>query len=230
MHADYTLPKETATDGLKVPVIYEDSPYYAAPRADYTQLGRRPRARRARRRPRPFAPFFNAPQHEPDDQHDLRVDLAAARLRRRALRVARHRQLRRLPDLRRAERDARRDGGHRLAQRPRARPTRRAPARRRGRRRTGQRATVGMMGTSYNGTIPIAAATTGVAGPRRRSSRSRRSPTGTTTTAPTAWSRAALRRRRHRQQRSWARTSTCSSTTSTRATTRTRPARMICRR
>jgi predicted acyl esterase len=29
MHADYTLPKETATDGLKVPVIYEDSPYFA---------------------------------------------------------------------------------------------------------------------------------------------------------------------------------------------------------
>ncbi|HET8786367.1 MAG TPA: CocE/NonD family hydrolase, partial [Candidatus Limnocylindrales bacterium] len=29
MHADYTLPEETATDGLKVPVIFEDSPYYA---------------------------------------------------------------------------------------------------------------------------------------------------------------------------------------------------------
>src|SRR3954453_22322059 len=28
LHADYTLPKETQTDGLKVPVIYEDSPYY----------------------------------------------------------------------------------------------------------------------------------------------------------------------------------------------------------
>ncbi len=29
IHADYTLPPETMTDGLKVPVIYEDSPYYA---------------------------------------------------------------------------------------------------------------------------------------------------------------------------------------------------------
>ena len=90
MHADYTLPKETATDGLKVPVIYEDSPYYAGTGADYatgpsttSSAPRRPRAR--------SRPFFNGTQHEPDDQHDLRVDLAAARLRRRALRVARHR-------------------------------------------------------------------------------------------------------------------------------------------
>ena len=29
LHADFTLPRETQTDGLKVPVIYEDSPYYA---------------------------------------------------------------------------------------------------------------------------------------------------------------------------------------------------------
>ncbi len=29
LHADYTLPRETQTDGLKVPVVYEDSPYYA---------------------------------------------------------------------------------------------------------------------------------------------------------------------------------------------------------
>ena len=29
MHADFTLPRETQTDGLKVPVVYEDSPYYA---------------------------------------------------------------------------------------------------------------------------------------------------------------------------------------------------------
>ena len=47
MHADYTLPKETATDGLKVPVIYEDSPYYAGTAPNYSQLERRPRARRA---------------------------------------------------------------------------------------------------------------------------------------------------------------------------------------
>ena len=83
-----------------------------------------------------------------------------------------------------------------------------------------------MMGTSYNGTIPIAAATTGVQGLDaivpisaisrlvRLLPRQRHGP------------RAALRRRRHRQQlASSARTSTCSSTTSTRAATRsTRPA------
>ena len=99
--------RRPTTDGLKVPVIYEDSPYYAGG-ARRRQLGRRPRARRAAGRARPRAPYFDRAQHQPDDQHDLRVHLAAARLRRRALRVARHRQLRRLPDLRRAERDARR--------------------------------------------------------------------------------------------------------------------------
>src|SRR5690348_11222533 len=36
LHADYTLPKETATDGLKVPVIYEDSPYYANTAPNYS--------------------------------------------------------------------------------------------------------------------------------------------------------------------------------------------------
>ena len=51
LHADYTLPKETATDGLKVPVIYEDSPYYAGTAPSYSQLGRRPRARRHAARP-----------------------------------------------------------------------------------------------------------------------------------------------------------------------------------
>jgi predicted acyl esterase len=30
IHADYTLPPETMSDGLKVPVIYENSPYYAS--------------------------------------------------------------------------------------------------------------------------------------------------------------------------------------------------------
>jgi predicted acyl esterase len=59
MHADYVLPKETATDGLKVPVIYEDSPYFAGTAADYSnwdvnhELGAQPQ-------PRPFAPFWKA--------------------------------------------------------------------------------------------------------------------------------------------------------------------------
>ncbi|HEX2419275.1 MAG TPA: hypothetical protein VHJ83_14335, partial [Micromonosporaceae bacterium] len=29
IHADFTTPSEVLTDGLKVPVIFEDSPYYA---------------------------------------------------------------------------------------------------------------------------------------------------------------------------------------------------------
>ena len=68
LHADYTLPKETATDGLKVPVIYEDSPYYGGTASSYSnwvvdhELGAQPPTR-------PFAPFFNGTQHEPDDQH-----------------------------------------------------------------------------------------------------------------------------------------------------------------
>src|SRR4051812_4023371 len=57
LHADYTIPKETATDGLKVPVIYEDSPYYAGTAPKYSnwvvdhELGNPPASR-------PFAPFF----------------------------------------------------------------------------------------------------------------------------------------------------------------------------
>src|SRR3954469_4041818 len=57
LHADYTVPKETLTDGLKVPVIYEDSPYYANTAPSYSnwvvdhELGAQPP-------PRPFAPFW----------------------------------------------------------------------------------------------------------------------------------------------------------------------------
>ena len=57
MHADYTLPKETSTDGLKVPVVYEDSPYYANTAPNYSnwnvahELGATPPDR-------PFAPFW----------------------------------------------------------------------------------------------------------------------------------------------------------------------------
>jgi hypothetical protein len=64
MHADYTLPKETATDGLKVPVIYEDSPYYAGTAPNYSnwnvnhELGAQPQER-------PFAPFWAARNTSP---------------------------------------------------------------------------------------------------------------------------------------------------------------------
>ena len=56
-----------------------------------------------------------------------------------------------------------RQGRHRLAQRPRARATRPAPATSRSTAEL-DNGKVGMIGTSYNGTIPIAAATTGVEG------------------------------------------------------------------
>src|SRR4051812_34310935 len=64
LHADYTVPKETATDGLKVPVIYEDSPYYAGTAPKYSnwvvdhELGAQPPARE-------FAPFFAGTQTSP---------------------------------------------------------------------------------------------------------------------------------------------------------------------
>jgi predicted acyl esterase len=59
MHADYVLPPETQTDGLKVPVIYEDSPYFAGTAPNYSnwdvahELGAQPKDRA-------FAPFWNA--------------------------------------------------------------------------------------------------------------------------------------------------------------------------
>src|SRR4051812_22151442 len=64
LHADYTIPKETMTDGLKVPVIYEDSPYYAGTAPRYSnwvvdhELGAQPPAR-------PFAPFFTGSNTSP---------------------------------------------------------------------------------------------------------------------------------------------------------------------
>src|SRR5262245_56833351 len=57
MHTDYVLPPETMTDGLKVPVIYEDSPYFAGTAANYSnwnvnhELGATPPTRA-------FAPFW----------------------------------------------------------------------------------------------------------------------------------------------------------------------------
>src|SRR3954451_10937069 len=64
LHADYTLPKETSTDGLKVPVIYEDSPYYGGTARVYSnwvvdhELGAQPPSR-------PFATFFNGTNTSP---------------------------------------------------------------------------------------------------------------------------------------------------------------------
>ena len=63
MHVDVSRPRETDTDGLKVPVIYEDSPYYAggADVANWAvdhELGASPATR-------PRAPDFNADNTSP---------------------------------------------------------------------------------------------------------------------------------------------------------------------
>jgi predicted acyl esterase len=63
VHVDVSRPMETQTDGLKVPVIYEDSPYYAGG-ADITnwvvdhEIGQPPATR-------PRAPFFPAGNTSP---------------------------------------------------------------------------------------------------------------------------------------------------------------------
>ena len=67
IHVDVSRPTETDTEGLKVPVIFEDSPYYAGGSASPNcavdhELGATPAARIR-------APYFNAEQHEPADQH-----------------------------------------------------------------------------------------------------------------------------------------------------------------
>ncbi|MER7247376.1 Xaa-Pro dipeptidyl-peptidase [Kribbella sp. NPDC000426] len=59
IHADFTAPSEVLTQGLKVPVIFEDSPYYAGTADDYSnwgvdhELGAPPASR-------PRAPFWSA--------------------------------------------------------------------------------------------------------------------------------------------------------------------------
>ena len=160
VHTDVSRPAETDTDGLKVPVIFEDSPYYAGSAnvvnwAVDHELGVPP-ATRIR------APLIAGRAHTATISTIYEIDLGAARLRGRPRRVARHGQLDRLPELRRADRDARRDRGHRLAQRPpQGLHDQGRHDRGHGHWHNGNSA---MMGTSYNGTLPIAAASTGVEG------------------------------------------------------------------
>ena len=130
------------------------------------QLGRRPRARPAAGRAHPRAPYFT--RRATRARRSARIYEATWVPRGFAVVHAESpgtRPLRRLPELRRADRDARRHRGHRLAQRPRARATRPRPAPTRSPRPPGTTATTAMMGTSYNGTIPIAAATDRRRGP-----------------------------------------------------------------
>ena len=61
IHADFTAPREVLTDGLKVPVVFEDSPYYAGTASAYSnwavdhELGAPPGSRPAT----PLWPAFN---------------------------------------------------------------------------------------------------------------------------------------------------------------------------
>ena len=81
------------------------------------QLGGRPRDRLPADDARGEVPDLR--QHQPADLDRARGDLGAAWLRRRARGGTRQRLVRRLHDLRRAERAPRPEGGHRLAERPR---------------------------------------------------------------------------------------------------------------
>src|SRR6266536_4131920 len=64
IHADFTAPGEVITDGLKVPVIFEDSPYYAGTAPQYSnwavdhELGLPPVSR-------PATPFWTANNTSP---------------------------------------------------------------------------------------------------------------------------------------------------------------------
>jgi predicted acyl esterase len=59
IHVDFTAPREVQTDGLKVPVVFEDSPYYAETAPEYSnwgidhELGSPPASR-------PLAPYWAA--------------------------------------------------------------------------------------------------------------------------------------------------------------------------
>ena len=161
MHADYTLPKETATDGLKVPIIYEDSPYFAGTARSYSnwvvdhELGAAPPVR-------PFAPFWSATNTSPVVSNDFNTTWLP-----RGFGVVHSES----PGTGYSDGCPSSGGTNEtlgataivdwLAGRRKAYSTRtgnvEVPA-------TWSSGHVGMMGTSYNGTIPEAAATTGVAG------------------------------------------------------------------
>ena len=125
IHVDVSRPAETDA-GLKVPVIFEDSPYYAGG-ADITnfdvdhELGQPPAARIK-------APYFQAGNTSPQistahESYWLPRGFAVVHSESPGTGHSDG-----CTDLRRAQRDARRRRRHRLAQRPRARATRPGPA------------------------------------------------------------------------------------------------------
>ena len=120
MFVDVTRPRQTETEGLKVPVVYESSPYFAGTsgpaavsvgREAGSSARRRRRARRSRR--------SRSSRCAPNISNVAGDDLGAARLRRRPLRGAGHGTVAGLSDGRRRAGGARAEGRHRLAERPR---------------------------------------------------------------------------------------------------------------
>jgi X-Pro dipeptidyl-peptidase len=167
MHADYTLPKETATDGLKVPIIYEDSPYFAgtadtdAAHGSYKnwvvdhELGAQPPTR-------PLVTFFPGNNTSPTISSEFNSTWLP-----RGFGVVHSES----PGTGYSD-GCPTSGGRNetlgataiidwLNGRAKAYATRTGTTEVPATWATGK---VGMMGTSYNGTIPIAAATTGVQG------------------------------------------------------------------
>jgi predicted acyl esterase len=163
VHADYTLPKETQTDGLKVPIIYEDSPYFAGTTSDAQyhnwvvdhELGAQPPSR-------PLADFFPTGHTSPNISSDFE-----SRWLPRGFGVVHSES----PGTGYSD-GCPSSGGRNetlgativvdwLNGRAKAYTTRTGDVEVPATWTTGK---VGMMGTSYNGTIPIAAATTGVQG------------------------------------------------------------------
>ncbi|WP_196807461.1 Xaa-Pro dipeptidyl-peptidase [Candidatus Solirubrobacter pratensis] len=163
VHFDVIRPPETETDGLKVPVIFEDSPYYANTAAKYSnwvvdhELGAQPPER-------PLAPFWPGRNTSPKVSSS---DIYAAQWVPRGFAVV-HADS---PGTGNSD-GCPTSGGRNetlgakavidwLNGRAPAYTTRAGSTPLVASWTTGK---VGMMGTSYNGTLPIAAATTGVQG------------------------------------------------------------------
>jgi predicted acyl esterase len=161
IHTDFSAPGEVLTDGLKVPVIFEDSPYYAGFAPDYSnwdvdhELGAPPKSRN-------LAPFWEAFNTSPTISTSHEATWVP-----RGFAVV-HAES---PGTGHSDGCASSGGTNEtlaatavidwLNGRAPAFTTRTGDTRAEATWTTGK---VGMMGTSYNGTIPEAAATTGVEG------------------------------------------------------------------
>jgi predicted acyl esterase len=161
IHADFTAPSEVLTDGLKVPVLFEDSPYYAGTADPYSnwvvdhELGDPPASRPAT----PFWTAFNTSPTISTRYESTWVPRGFAVLHAES------------PGTGHSDGCPTSGGSNEtlaakavidwLNGRAPAYTTRTGDVRAFTSWTTGK---VGMLGTSYNGTIPIAAATTGVEG------------------------------------------------------------------